>query len=61
MGLFGVGVGWEAVVVVGGDGVGDGFAPAVGTEGVDVFALGDVDGLEEGLRQVGNGAGGAGF
>ncbi len=30
-------------------------------EGVDVFLLGDVDGLQEGLGQVGDGAGGSGF
>ncbi len=43
------------------DGVADGFAPAVGAESVDVFVLGDVDGLHEGLDQVGDGAGGSGF
>jgi len=36
-------------------------APAVGTEGVDIFLLGDVDGLQESLRQVGGGTGGSGF
>src|SRR5580704_9662645 len=36
---FGFGIGWEAVVVVAVDGVADGFAPAVGAEGVDVFVL----------------------
>ncbi len=60
-GLFGFGVGREAVVVVAFDGIADGFAPAVGVEGVDVFLLGDVDGLQEGLDQVGDGAGGSGF
>jgi len=30
-------------------------------ERVDVFVLGDVDGLQEGLGQVGDGAGGFGF
>jgi hypothetical protein len=43
--------------VVGVDGGADGFAPAVGTEGVGVFALGDVDGLHESLEHVGDGAG----
>jgi hypothetical protein len=47
--------------VVGGDGVADGIAPAVGAEGVDVFVLGEVDGLQLGLEHVGNGAGEAGF
>ena len=65
-GLFGFGgrvgfrSGWEEVVVVVVDGVADGLAPAVGAEGVDVFLLGDVDGLQEGLDQVGDGAGGSG-
>src|SRR5882762_1748676 len=49
----------RAGVVV--DGAADGLAPAVGTEGVDIFLLGDVDGLQESLRQVGGGAGGSGF
>ncbi len=43
------------------DGIADGFAPVVGIEGVDVFVLGDVDGLQESLGQVGDGAGGSGF
>ena len=55
-----LGVG-KAVVVVVVDGVADGFAPAVGAEGVDVFVLGEVDGLQESLRQVGDGAGGSGL
>jgi hypothetical protein len=49
------------VVVVAVDGVADGFAPAVGAEGVDVFVLGEVDGLQESLGEVGDGAGGSGF
>ena len=75
MGLFGfggvVGVGdgplgfargkREAVIVVAVDGVADGFAPAVGAEGVDIFVLGDVDGLHESLDEVGDGVGGFGF
>jgi len=60
-GWFGGGGGREAVVVVGVDGMADGVAPAVGAEGVDVFVLGEADGLEERLRQVGDGAGGFGF
>ncbi len=56
-----LGGGREEVVVVGVDGVADGFAPAVGAESVDVFVLGDVDGLHESLGQVGNGVGGFGF
>ena len=47
--------------MVGVDGVADGFAPAVRAERVDVFLLGDMDGLQEGLGQVGDGAGGFGF
>ena len=61
MGLFGCGGGREAVVVVAVDGVADGLAPAVRAESVDVFVLGEVDGLQEGLGQVGDGAGGSGF
>jgi hypothetical protein len=56
-----LGVGWEEVVFVRFDGVADGFAPAVGAEGVDVFVLRDVDGLQEGLEHVGDGAGQARF
>jgi hypothetical protein len=36
-------------------------APGIGAKGVDVFVLGDVDGLHESLGQVGNGAGGSGL
>jgi hypothetical protein len=54
-------MGWEAVDVVAVDGGADGFAPGVGAEGVDVFVLGDVDGLQESLRHVGDGAGDLGF
>jgi hypothetical protein len=43
------------------DGEADGLAPGVGAEGVDVFVLGEMDGLGESLREVGEGAGGAGF
>lgn len=43
--------------MVGRDGMADGFAPAVGAECVDVFVLGDVDRLQEGLQQISDGAG----
>jgi hypothetical protein len=59
--LGGLGSGREEVVVVAVDGVADGFAPGIGVEGVGVFVLGDVDGLQESLGQIGNGAGGSGF
>src|SRR6267142_1425419 len=59
--LFVFGFGREEVVVVGVDGIADGFAPVVRVERVDVFVLGDVDGLQESLGQVGDGAGGSGF
>jgi hypothetical protein len=59
--LFGFGGGREEVVVVAVDGVADGFAPAARAEGVDVFVLPDVDGLQEGLGHVGDGAGGPGL
>jgi hypothetical protein len=58
---FGLRIGREEVVVVAVNGVADGFAPAVGAEGVDVFVLGEVDGLHEGLDHVGDGAGESGF
>ena len=45
LGLFGLGAGRAAVVVAVVDGAADGFAPGVGAESVDVFVLGDVDGL----------------
>ena len=54
-------VGWEEVFVVGADGGAEDFAPAVGAEGVDVFALGEVDGLQLSLEHVGDGAGQAGL
>jgi hypothetical protein len=56
--------GWggrKAVVIVTSDRVVDGLAPAVRAEGVDVFVLGEVDGLQESLGEVGNGAGGSRF
>jgi len=54
-------VGREAIVVVAVDGVADGFAPAVSAKGVDVFVLGEADGLQLSLEHVGNGAGESGF
>jgi len=60
-GRFGCGGRGEAVVVVAVDGVADGLAPAVGAERVDVFVLGDMDGLHECLDEVGDGVGGFGF
>ena len=60
-GFGGALAGWEAVVVVDVDGFADGFAPAFGAEGVDVFVLGEVDGLQLGLEHVGDGAGESGF
>jgi hypothetical protein len=60
-GLFWPGGGWEAVVEVDADGLADGFAPAFGAEGVDVFVLGEVDGLQLSLEHVGDGAGEFGF
>ena len=53
------GGGREEVVVVAFDGVADGSAPAVGVEGVDVLVLSQMDGLDEGLGKIGEGAGGA--
>jgi hypothetical protein len=35
------------------EGGANGFAPGVGAEGVDVFVLGEMNGLEEGLGHVG--------
>lgn len=61
LGLFGFGGRRESVVVVGFDGIADGFAPVVGLEGLTIFVLGDVDGLHESLEQVGDGVGGFGF
>jgi len=46
---MGLGQGWRGAI----EGVADGLAPGVCAEGVDVFVLGQVDGLEESLRQVG--------
>jgi hypothetical protein len=56
-----VGVGRAEILPVAVDGGADGFAPAVGAEGVDVFVLGNVNGLHEGLGEVSDGAGEFGF
>jgi len=55
-------LGWRggvAVIEVLVDGIADGPAPRVGAEGVDVLVLGKVDGLDEGLGEIGEGASGA--
>src|SRR5260370_42301149 len=54
-GLLGGGRGEGVVGAV--DGVADGLAPGVGAEGVDVFMLGEMNGLQEGLGQGCEGAG----
>src|SRR5690242_11026612 len=56
---FGVGRGDVVAILV--NGHADGMAPAVGAEGIDVFVLGEVDGLHESLDQISDGAGGFGF
>jgi hypothetical protein len=43
------------------DGVANDAAPVVGVVSVDVFVLGVLDGLEESLGEIGNGAGSFGF
>jgi len=43
------------------DPVADGIAPIIGAKGVNVFVLGELDGLEEGLGEIGEGSGGARF
>ena len=43
------------------DPVADGIAPIVGAKGVNVFVLGEMDGLDKGLGEIGEGAGGARF
>ncbi len=43
------------------DPVADGIAPIIGAKGVNVFVLGELDGLEEGLGEIGECAGGARF
>ncbi len=39
----------------------DGFAPGICAVGVDVFVLGEGQGLHEGLAEIGEGGGGLGF
>jgi len=39
----------------------DGFAPGIRAEGVDVFVLGEVQGLDESLAEIGEGGGGFGL
>jgi hypothetical protein len=39
----------------------DGAAPSIGVEGLDVFVLGDGDGLEHGLGEIGECRGDFGF
>ena len=43
------------------EGGADGAVPNAGVEGFDVFVLGDGDGLEHGLGEVGEGGGDFGF
>ena len=43
------------------DALADGVAPIIGAKGVDVFVLGELDGLDEGLGEIGEGASGARF
>jgi hypothetical protein len=47
--------------VIARDGSADGIAPGVGAVGVDVFVLREMDGLDEGIGEVRESAGGAGF
>ncbi len=42
-------------------GLADGFAPGIGAVGVDVFVLGEGQGLHEGLAEIGEGGGGFGL
>src|SRR4029077_20727338 len=59
VGIFGVVIVGVAGVLLGGSYGGiDGVAPLIGAEGVDVFVLGELDGIDHGLSQVGQGGGG---
>ena len=49
----------EAVAVVGVDGIDDGVAPVFFAAGGDEFVLCEMEGLEHGLGEIGEGAGGA--
>jgi len=57
--------GWLGILVLLSAGRGEGGAhhvtPGIRAEGVDVFVLGDLDGLNHGLSEVGKGGGGFGF
>jgi len=57
--------GWLGIVVLLSSGRGEGGAhhvtPGIGAEGVDVFVLGELDGLVQGLAEIGEGGGGSGF
>jgi hypothetical protein len=55
---FGLG-GGVAVVEVLADEIADGSAPGVGAESLDVPVFSKMDGLDEGLGEIGEGAGGA--
>ena len=50
-----------AVVEVLVEGLVDGFVPVLGAAGVGEFVLGELDGLEESLGEVGEGGSGFGF
>src|SRR6202045_2651509 len=39
----------------------DGFAPVIGAEGFDVFHLSELEGLDYGLAEIGEGGGGFGL
>lgn len=49
----------EAVGLIGVDGIDDGVAPIFFAAGADEFVLGEMEGLQHGLGEVGEGAGGA--
>jgi hypothetical protein len=51
----------EAVVVIGVEGGDDGVVPLGVAAGADEFVLGEMEGLEHGLGEVGESAGGAGL
>jgi hypothetical protein len=51
----------EFVIVVGLNGIGDGFAPSIGAKGADVLMLGELDRLEHGLGEIGKGRSGFGL
>src|SRR6266403_2692648 len=57
--------GWLRILVLlsagRGEGAGHPVTPGIGAEGVDVFVLGELDGLVQGLAEIGEGGGGFGF